>query len=125
MSLTVTQEEYESLITLARAGAKTAEQQRQLEAWLRLIEKKNNVVRYQLWVQWQEVDSPVPPTARFPEAWPPELRHFIQQFSRPVSKLDVQEALAKKARKPVTVLVTPDPAAELGWTPLDTFFSTR
>jgi hypothetical protein len=125
MDLTVTQEEYESLVTLARAGATTPEKQRQLDAWLKLIEKKNDITRYQLWVQWQEADSPMPPNTNFPEVWPPEMRALIQQFSRPVSKADVEVLLEKKARKPVTVLVTSDPAATLGWTALDAYFATR
>lgn len=125
MDLTVTQEEYESLVTLARAGATTPEKQRQLDAWLKLIEKKNKITRYQLWVQWQEADSALPPTTSFPEVWPPEMRSLIQQFSRPVSKADVTALLEKKARKPVTVLVTTDPAATLGWTTVDSYFATR
>ena len=122
MAITVTQEEFEALITLARTGATTAEQQLQLDAWVRLIERKNNITRYQLWVQWQEADSPVPPGTDFPSVWPPEMRALIQQFSRPVSLADVNTLLSKKARKPVTVLVTPDPAAALGWTPLESYF---
>lgn len=125
MDLTVTQEEYESLVTLARAGATTADKQRQLDAWLKLIEKKNDITRHQLWVQWQEADSPLPPQVSFPEVWPPEMRALIQQFSRPISKADVNALLEKKARKPVTVLVTSDPGATLGWTALDAYFATR
>ncbi len=122
MALTVTQEEYESLAALAQAGATTPEAQRQVDTWLRLIEKRNNIQRYILWVQWQEADSPVP-TSSFPEKWPPELRYRIQLLSRPISKADVVQVLVKKARNPVTVLVSPDPAAILGWTPLDTYFT--
>jgi hypothetical protein len=122
MSLTVTQEEYESLVTLSRAGCETPEKQRQLDAWLQIIEKRNGIERYVLWVQWQEADSPVPPKTNFPDVWPPELRYFIQLFSRPVSRADVDEVLAKKARNPVTVLVTPDPAATLGWSLVDEYF---
>ena len=123
MSLTVTQEEYESLATLARAGATTPEQQRQLQAWLTLIETRNGITRYGLWVQWQEADSPLPATTRFPAVWPPEMRYFIQLFSRTINRADVDAVLAKRARNPVTVLVTPDPAALLGWTAVDEFFT--
>lgn len=122
MDLTVTQEEYESLITLARAGATTADAQRQLDAWLKQIEKKNNIVRSILWVQWQEADTPLPPNTAFPEKWPPEMRYMIQLLTRPVSKLDVEAVLRQKARKPVTVMVSPDPGGVLGWIPLGDFF---
>lgn len=122
MDLTVTLEEYEALITLARAGATTPEKQRALETWLKYIEKRSNIVRSILWVQWQEADTPLPPNTAFPEKWPPEMRHLIQLMTRPISKLDVEVVLRQKARKPVTVLVTPDPAGVLGWTPLEDFF---
>lgn len=122
MSLTLSQEEYESLSTLARAGATTTEAQRQLHVWLTLIEQRNNVTRYGLWVQWQEADSPMPPNTNFPEQWPPEMRYFIQLFSRPINRADVDAVLAKKARRAVTVLVTPDPAGILGWSTPDEYF---
>lgn len=122
MDLTVTQEEYESLITLARAGATTPDARRQLDTWLKQIEKKNNIVRSILWVQWQEADTPLPPNTAFPEKWPPEMRYMIQLLTRPVSKLDVEAVLRQKARKAVTVLVSPDPGGVLGWTPLEDFF---
>lgn len=122
MSLTLSQEEYESLATLARAGATTPEKQRQLEAWLQLIENRSGIVRYGLWVQWQEADSPMPPNTNFPEKWPPEMRYYLQLFSRQINRADVDAVLSKKARNPVTVLVTPDPGAVLGWTTLAEYF---
>lgn len=122
MDLTVTQEEYQSLVALARAGAATPEQQRQLNEWLVGIERRNGITRYGLWVQWQEADSPMPPNTNFPEKWPPEMRYFIQLFSRDINRADVTAVLSQKARNPVTVLVTPDPAAILGWTSVDTYF---
>lgn len=122
MDFTLNQEEYESLVALANAGATTIDQRRRLDAWLRKIEKKNNITRYQLWVQWQEVDTPLPPNTRFPLVWPPTQRAFIEFISRAISRADVDAVLASKARNPVTVLVTPDPGAELGWTAVDAYF---
>ncbi len=122
MDLTITREEYESLLTLAQAGAASnPERTRQLDAWLNLIETRNGIQRYQLWVQWQETDSPLPPNTNFPEKWPPEMRYFIQLF-RPISRDDVEAVLKKKARRAASVLVTPDPGAILGWTPLEAYF---
>jgi hypothetical protein len=122
MDFTLNQEEYEALVALANVGAVTPEQRRSLDAWLRLIETKNNVVRHQLWVQWQEVDTPLPPNTRFPSTWPPTQRGYIEFISRVITREDVDVLLAAKARNPVTVLVTPDPGASLGWTPVDAFF---
>jgi hypothetical protein len=122
MNFTLSQEEYEALIALAQKGVATPDERRNLDAWLRRIEASNGIQRYQLWVQWQEADSPLPPGTSFPETWPPTQRAYIEFLSRPVGLADVQRVLQAKARKPVTVLVTPDPGAILGWTALETYF---
>ena len=129
MNFTLDQEEYEALIALARKGTFNengqviADKARQLDAWLRKIEKENGVTRSFVWIQWQEVDTPVPTTASFPETWPPHLRYYLEMISRPVNKDDVQKVLQQKARKPVTVLVTRDPGAQVGWTTIDALFA--
>jgi len=122
MNLTLNQEQYEALIHLAQAGADTPDKKRQLDAWLLLIEKANGITRSKLWIQWQEADQPLPPTTSFPESWPPTQRYYLELLTRPINRGDVTQVLATRARKPVTVLVTPDPGAILGWTPVDDFF---
>lgn len=128
MNLTLSQEQYEALIALAQkgtldgTGAVIPDQARVLDNWLRLIEKANNIKRSILWIQWQEADTPVPTTARFPDKWPPELRYKLEFITRPIARADVEAVLKLKARKPVGVLVTPDPGAVLGWSTLDSFF---
>lgn len=123
MEFSLTQEQYEALIALARRGASTAEQKRDLESFLALIESRNGVTRYKLWIQWQEADASLPPSAAFPASWPPELRQYIELISRPIAREDVEQVLRRYARKPVSVLVTPDPAALVGWTTPNDFFS--
>lgn len=128
--LSLEQQEYEALIALSRAGAKDAEgntdlnKLRDIDSFLKAIEKKNGIVRSALWIQWQETDQPLPPTTNFPEVWPPELRFYLELVTRPIAKADVMKVLEVKARKPLSVLVTKDPAAQVGWTELDTFFVT-
>lgn len=122
--LQLDQQNYEALIALARKGAESPDEQRRLDTFLRSLEKANGVIRHGLWVQWQEQDQPLPPTARFPEKWPPEMRFLIELISRPIARLDVEAVLKQKARKPVTVLVTKDPGATVGWSTLDQFFIT-
>jgi|HigsolmetaAR201D_1030396.scaffolds.fasta_scaffold19712_2 hypothetical protein len=117
-------EQYMALIALARVGVANAEQARTLEAFLADIDANNNVTRYVLLVQWQELDSPIPPGMKFPEKWPPELRLFIERTDRPVAKADVLKALSKKAKNPHQILVTRDPAGIVGWTQIDKFFVT-
>jgi len=121
-TFTLTQEQYEALIAYAQAGA-AGDSIAVLDAFLRDIEKANNVVRSLVWIQWQEQDQPLPPTTNFPAVWPPQLRYRLELLSRPVNKADVEEVLRLRARKPVTVLLTKDPAATIGWTKLEDFFT--
>lgn len=127
-TFTLTQQEYEALIALARDGTKDAdgnvlsEKALQLDEFLKSIEKNNGVTRDGLWVQWQELDQPLPPTTNFPEKWPPEMRFYIELVTRRVARVDVEEVLAARARKPHNVLVTRDPGARVGWTTLDDYF---
>ena len=121
-SFTLTLEEYQALVALARAGTTSDDQARKLEQFLVEIEKNNGVVRYSLWVQWQELEQALPPTTKFPEQWPPELRQRIELINRPVALSDVQTVLDHHAKKPTNVVVTPDPAALVGWTPVEVYF---
>jgi len=129
-TFTLDQQQYEALIALAQEGTKLPdgsidpEKSRQLDSFLRLIEKANGVTRSIVWVQWQELDSPLPPGTRFPDKWPPELRRKIELVTRPVARVDVDALLAAYARKPLTILCSRDPAGILGYTPLEDFFTT-
>lgn len=119
MPLTITDEDYSALVELARKGATDKVY---LENFLRDIERRNGITRYFLLVQWQEMDTPLPPTTRFPEVWPPDYRAPLERLDRPIAKADVQELLSVKARRPVTVLVTRDPNGLVGWTAFDVYF---
>jgi hypothetical protein len=126
LTLTLTQEQYEALIALARLGAAASSDppavNRNLDAFLRDLEVANGITRYAVWVQWQEQDQPLPPTTAFPATWPPSQRVYIEYLTRPIAKVDVMNVLAQRASKPTNVLVTKDPGATLGWTPLAQFF---
>lgn len=126
--ISLEQPEYEALVEFARRGTldhegrPRAEDARLLEAFLVSIEKKSGIQRYTLWVQWQETAYPLPPGTRFPEKWPPELREQLTLTSRPIAKSDVTTLLANRAKSPVTVLVTADPAGLVGWSQLNEYF---
>lgn len=126
--LTLTQEQYEALLSLAQQGTYDADgainQDRALvlDAALMAIEKANGLTRHSLWIQWQDPVAPLPPGVRFPETWPPELRYFLQFISRPISRGDVLSLVKSKTPKAVNILVTPDPAALVGWTPVNDYF---
>lgn len=127
-NITMTQEFYEALVHLAQAGTKGADgavdanKAASLDLLLRSIEKSNGITRHSLWISWQDATSPLPPTARFPEVWPPELRYFLQLLSRPIAKEDVLQVVRQRTRNYVNVLVTKDPAGKVGWTKVDDFF---
>lgn len=123
MNITLSQEDYEALIALGRKGLGGSDEVRNFEAFLNRIEKANNIERHLLWVQWQEADAPLPPGTNFPRSWPPNLRGYIEFLTRPVTKQDVKDLLADRAKKPIEALVTSDPAAIVGWTKLDDYFT--
>ena len=125
MEFTLNKEEYESLVALARQGvAGDPLKLTELDRWLQLIEGKNGIERDFVWVQWQEIGKPLEVGTNFPEKWPPELRRSIEFVSRKVARVDVDAVLEQYANQPITVLVTRDPAAKVGWTPVDDFFVT-
>jgi hypothetical protein len=119
-SITLTLDQYTSLIGLARKGA--GQQQFDLEELLKGIETANSIRRYLLWVQWQNPTAPLPPGVRFPETWPPELRHRFESVNKPILKDDVLNYVTQKCPNAVNILVTPDPSATLGWTQIDVLF---
>lgn len=119
----LTEEEYAALTALAYRGATTAEHQRGLDAFLRSIDANNGITRYTLWVLWQEVDSALPANSVFPTAWPPSMKRKIERTDRPIARVDVDTLLAQEARKPAGVYVTNDPAGEIGWATLATWFA--
>lgn len=118
------QEQYSALVALARKGATTDGEARALEAFLVDLESAAGITRYTLWVQWQELNRPLPPGTNFPEKWPPELRRHIDLISRPIARADVDAVLEAHATNPIDVLVTPDPAGRIGWTKITDFFLT-
>ena len=126
--ISIDQESYEALIALAQRGtfnpdgSINQEQAMTLDAFLRSIEKANGITRFGLWVRWQDPKAPLPPGTLFPRIWPPTLQFFLQLVSRPISKADVLELVGKKTPDAVNIMVTPDPAALLGWSKMSDYF---
>jgi hypothetical protein len=121
-TITITMQQYETFVSLARANVTDGEQLRKIDEFLKVVEKENGITRDAIWVQWQEMDAELPAGTRFPETWPPELRWYIELMTRRVARSDVDEVLKHRARAPVNILVTKDPGARYGWTPVDDFF---
>lgn len=129
MDLTLTQEEYEALTFLAQKGANSAgdlspmsDKVRELKAFLTVIEKRNGIFRYAVWIRWQDPKVLLPPTTDFPGTWPPTQQYLLEQTGRAIARADVEAALTRVAKEPIGVLVTSDPGAYYGWQTLDQYF---
>jgi hypothetical protein len=128
-TFTLTQEQYEALIAFAQRGTRgldgrmNQEMAFALNAFLQQIEQANGITRSSLWIQWQDPAQPLLPGTNFPKTWPPEMRYFLQFVSRPICQADVLQVVSQRAPKAVNILVTPDPAALLGWTPVAEYFA--
>lgn len=127
-TFTLSQEEYEALIALARRGTRGRDGRIdqnaavQLESFLKQIEEENGITRYALWIQWQDPTAPLPPGTNFPETWPPNLRYYLEFISRPIAESDVLAVVNPRTPNAQNIMVTPDPAGLLGWTPIANFF---
>ncbi len=113
-----------NLVQQAEAGAALdTTRTRDLEAFLRSIENNNDIKRYFLAVRWQEIGIPLRTGIKFPETWPPEMTALIQQFTRAISRADVDALLQARATNPQLVMVTTDPGLRVGWTLIDDYFA--
>lgn len=122
MSLTISEEQWDTLISLAQQGATTAEARRQVETFLLEIEEANSIVRYSLRVRWQEAGAMLPANVSFPRSWPPEYEITIRKLGVPVLRSDVETAVRQRAKNPVSIMVSKDPGGEYGWQTIDQYF---
>lgn len=123
MNLTLTEQQYLALVSLARKGV-TQDGKRDLEVFLREVDKANGITRHVLLVQWQELNRPLPPSAKFPAQWPPEFRATIEQTTRPISRQDVEHIVKGRSNSATSIMVTKDLAGLVGWQTLDHHFLT-
>jgi hypothetical protein len=127
-TFTLTQQQYEALIEFARRGTRDddgvvdLEESRKLDEFLKFIEAANDITRDGVWIRWQELNQPLPPGTNFPNEWPPTQQYWLEFIGRRVSRADVDAAVENQATTPYNVMVTKDPGARVGWTPVDDFF---
>jgi hypothetical protein len=123
MNITLLSDEYMALVALARKGV---DDTKQLDQVLLLpIEQRNEIKRYVLTVQWQDATAVIPVGSEFPDNWPPSLRIKIEQLNVPITRQQVEDAVALRTNRPVSILVTPDPNGSVGWSTLDQWFAVR
>lgn len=129
MPFTLSTEQYEALISLAQRstvnpdGSVNQQQAVVLQNFLNSIEAANNITRSSLWIRWQDPTAPLPPGVNFPVSWPPTLQFFLQFISRPIARADVQAVVNQRTVNAMNIMVTPDPAALVGWSTLDGYFT--
>lgn len=123
-NVTLNLEQYLALLSMARRGATSPDHTRTLEAFLKDIDRTSGITRYTLLVQWQELNSPLPPNTRFPDVWPPEMRATMERTDRPIAKADVLALVKDRARNGSNILVTKDLGGIVGWTKVEEFFIT-
>lgn len=119
MPVTMSNEAYEALVSLARRGATDP---RAVDLFVRDIDKSNGINRFFLLARWHEVGKPLPPGTEFPAKWPAQQQTPIA-LSRPIDKSDVLDAILSITPSPVSILVTSDPAGLVGWTELEVYFA--
>lgn len=119
----LTTSEYDTLVRLAEKAFLDVPDRLPLDSMLRAIETRNRIVRYALWVQWQDAKAVLPVGAEFPRTWPPELRARLQKINEPFTRENIETYVSHKASSPVSVLLTEDPNGLVGWRTLDQYFA--
>lgn len=123
MSITMTNDQYEQLVGLARQGIGTTDGQNTLNDFLTPIEMANGITRYFLWVRWQEIGKIHPVNEPFPENWPPTQEIKIERLTNPINREIVDAAVEDRGNDPFNILVTTDPAGVAGWSTIDQYFT--
>lgn len=119
--ISITLDEYIALLSLAKEG-KDTDTILTIEDFAKAIDKRNGLTRYFLFVRWQEAKPALPPTTDFPAVWPPAYKMKLERTDRPIAQDDVTKALSTRAKDPQNILVTQDPAGNVGWTKGEDYF---
>lgn len=115
MPISMTRAQYEALVAAATKGDSET-----TEPLAAQIDAANGIRRYVLWVRWQNVGGVTPSLIELGRGWPQDQTHKIT-LERAIDRLDVDEVLRNEATNPVSVMVTPDPDGEVGWTFLNDY----
>jgi hypothetical protein len=114
MPVTITSEQYSAL-----REAISSNDLEEAERILGIIDRDNGIVRYSLYIRWQNVGGNPRPVNQFLD-WPPA-EQFLLQLDRPIARADVDEVLRTQANNPASVLVTPDVNGVVGWTEIESY----
>jgi len=115
MPITIERTQYDALINAALAG--DTEGVRRIRD---VIDRANDVRRYFLYIRWQDVGGQPPRRIEIGAGWPQDMT-FQLELERPITRQDVDSILIANAANPVTVMVTPDRAGQVGWTLLNDY----
>jgi len=115
MNITITRMLYDALITAARTG--------NVVEVLRLrdmIDTSNSVKRFFLYIRWQDLGGRAPTPIELGKGWPVN-QTFQLELDRAITRADVNTVLSTNASNPVTIMVTPDRAGNVGWYLIDDY----
>ena len=116
-NVTVKSADWESLV-----GAVLKQETDDLNTLLTRVDAQNSLNRYYLYVKWQDAGAKRPGPDDPIQDWPPWGFDWFVSYSR-FTKDFVEDFVARQSTNPLTILVTDDPAGEVGWYLLEDFFS--
>lgn len=114
-NLTITRVQLDALVAAGLAGDTD-----EVERLRDLVYAANDITLYRLSIRWQDAGGQPPPRIELGKGWP-EDQTYLLELERAISRNDVDVVLNTQATHPVTVMVTPDPDGNVGWTLLEDY----
>lgn len=114
-NLTITRVQLDALVAAGLAGDTD-----EVERLRDLVYAANDITLYRLSIRWQDAGGQPPPRIELGKGWP-EDQTYLLELERAISRNDVDVVLNTQATNPVTVMVTPDPDGNVGWTLLEDY----
>ena len=117
MTVSITDDDWQALV-----GAILKDETDDLNVLLERVDNQNSLTRYYIYIKWMDGAAPRPGEQQPIEEWPPWVTDWFVQYT-PFTKEWVEDYVASRTTNPIYILVTDDPAGDVGWYELDVFFS--
>lgn len=92
-----------------------------LNVLLDRVDEENELTRYYLYVRWMDGAAPRPGPDAPIQDWPPWGSDWFSSYER-FTKQFVEDYVGRQTSNAIYIIVTEDPAGEVGWFTLDEFF---
>lgn len=93
-----------------------------LNVLLDRVDAENDLTRHYLYVRWMDAAVPRPGPDAPIEDWPPWRSAWFSSYER-FTKQFIEDYVARQTSKAIYIIVTSDPAGDVGWYTLDDFFA--